>query len=67
MMSSIPNASAVRIGLRTASSFARISAFIRAASAPAAANRRWNATSTPPSTGSDPQSPDGHARRNVYR
>jgi acyl-CoA synthetase (AMP-forming)/AMP-acid ligase II len=67
MTSSTRNASAVRNGERTPSSPAASRALSSAASAPASSSRRRNATSRPPSIGSDPQSPDGQATRQPYR
>src|SRR5215469_10853013 len=66
MISSTPNRSAVRNGLRTESRRARISASNAAGSSALSRSARY-AASIPPSTGSDPQSADGHAQRRTIR
>src|SRR6185437_16150458 len=62
MISSIRNASADRNGERSRSSRSPISASFVAGSGAASISARY-AASTPPSNGSDPQLPDGHAYR----
>ena len=65
-ISSIMNASAVRNGSRARASRASISAR-RAAGSSAASSWARYAASIPPSSGSDPHSPDGHANREAKR
>ena len=62
MISSIMNASAVLNGLRARARRASISARSAAGSSAASSWARY-AASIPPSSGSDPHSPDGQANR----